>query len=1413
MTIQQLKDNLQGFISDGTFVMPADAFGAGGIEEIVGANFANDKLIIDGAELTSEMAIVTIAGTASFVSVDDMAVSAVFRIVDGDVTLTLAATLPASWKFSQSFPALTNTLFDGLTLTGPKMILSSVDQTSPANLARGLNFQGSVSGGLPEPLPLLPTPLTSIAGPIPIDHGVPAMTLALGPSVEIRFGSEFSLPAVHCELATRPIELIKSHQHVWSCTNLVTFKSQVKIKSKPVFLSGSYSAITENLMIEAVNQSVSLADGISDVFDLIGWTPTIDWPPEFHLDNIYLSDLRMIAAFEPGISLESFSFGVVWNNASWDLIPGMVTLKKICVGIWISDPLNRRTREHGGQIYGQFLLGSSSGAIINLYATMPSKPGAGWSFAGNIQPGTVLDMGKVVEDFSTTFGVTLPDVLKKFALKNLYIVFTPTSHDVNGYFTVDFTVGTTPVEMDITASLTKGGGNYSSAVTGHLLIGASVFDIAFSHHRHSTTFQANWSDSSDPLQFSDLARMFGFTMPTVPSDLDLSLTSASFIYDFSSGTLVLGARSKHYGNAVFACLPVNDHHECFFLLGADESFSLSNLPLVGEDLAGAENVQVGDLQIIIGSAAAAAAAATSINSLIESLPAPTGPSYPQMPPHGTTGDLVLSAIIELGDRNVPVMLGMGGSSSHNGHDTDAAVEGVGVSGSTALASAGSGSGSASAAGRTEWITVQKSFGPLSIQKIGVKYQSASQRLWFDIDATLQVGPVSVTLDNLGIGSSLTDFDPQVSLEGLGVSYDKPPLAVSGSFANLNPEHGFEFDGSAAIGTDNFELEAIGFYGNQTGSPSMFIYGDLARSFGGPPAFFVTGVALGFGYNSVLRLPNVDQVAKFPLLEMLPDSLPPTTSPAPATPQAALNQLLTTNPPWVTETPGAMWFAAGLTFTSFELVNSQAVVIVEPGPDLTISLVGTSRAKFPQDSGRGGTTYAYLELDLDANFKPEEGAFSLQAVLSPSSYLLDRACVLTGGFAFDIWFGDNEHAGDFVLTLGGYNAHFTPPAYYPSVPRLGFHWSLDSSITVSGNAYLAFTPSVMMVGGELNAVYHSGNLRAWFDAQADIIVQWKPFWFDANIRISVGASYRIDLLFTSFTVSVELGCDLELWGPPTGGHVHVDWYIISFTIPFGASRSAGASHLTWNDVQAMLPNAGTATHPNILSLTPTGGIAPSSAEAGSSGWIVRGSQFGFATTSSIPATTATVGARHTFNGDTFNVAPLGWTDISAAHKVAIEDGGGNDYSASFNAVQARKSLPSSLWGSPPTTTPSGRNQLVADQITGVTVLVKPPQIGSSAGPVSVDLRLEGVPLSLTGAGLPVANDATPSGDVPANSQTTISTITNSQSGISASSTATARDDIYAALQTVGYAPVTANDSMEKFANGIGCTFRASPLLVA
>ena len=578
------------------------------------------------------------------------------------------------------------------------------------------------------------------------------------------------------------------------------------------------------------------------------------------------------------------------------------------------------------------------------------------------------------------------------------------------------------------------------------------------------------------------------------------------------------------------------------------------------------------------------------------------------------------------------------------------------------------------------------------------------------------------------------------------------------------------------------------------------------------------MALGFGYNSSLRLPTIDQVATFPFIQVLPNSNPPNSNALPNnTPQGVLTTIMATSPPWVTEQPGALWFAAGITFTSFQMVNSQALVIVELGADLTISLIGTSRAQFPQSTGAGGPVYAYIELDLDITFAPSEGVFSVQAVLANSSFLLDKACVLTGGFAFFVWFGDNPYAGDFVLTLGGYNPGFTPPSYYPAVPEVGFHWSLDSSITISGGAYLAFTPSVLMMGGELNAVYRSGNLKAWFDAHADVIVQWKPFWFDAEIGISIGASYTIDLLFTSFTVSLELGCDLELWGPPTGGAVTVDWYIISFTIPFGTPKTTAQVPLTWADVQAMLSNAGTQAAPNILALSPSTGLSPASTSPGTGGtpapWIVRGSQFGFSTSTSIPATTATVGGTYTFTGSTFDVAPLGWSGVSATHAITITDASSNDWSSAFAATQIQRSVPSSLWGSPPSTTPSGDSQLVGNQIVGVTLQVNLPQIGSSAGAVNVELYLAGTPLDLTGATLPISGSAQPAGDIPVNSQATISTIADSKSGIASNSVIAARNTIFAALQTVNYAPASANDPMTHFASDIGCALSAEPLLVA
>lgn len=94
------------------------------------------------------------------------------------------------------------------------------------------------------------------------------------------------------------------------------------------------------------------------------------------------------------------------------------------------------------------------------------------------------------------------------------------------------------------------------------------------------------------------------------------------------------------------------------------------------------------------------------------------------------------------------------------------------------------------------------------------------------------------------------------------------------------------------------------------------------------------------------------------------------------------------------------------------------------------------------------TYAYVELGIEAVLAPDEGYFGLTAILSRNSFVLSPDCHLTGGFAVATWFGANPHAGDFVLTLGGYHPAFPVPGHFPVVPRLGFRWTVSDTVTIS-----------------------------------------------------------------------------------------------------------------------------------------------------------------------------------------------------------------------------------------------------------------------------------------------------------------------------------------------------------------------------
>jgi len=208
--------------------------------------------------------------------------------------------------------------------------------------------------------------------------------------------------------------------------------------------------------------------------------------------------------------------------------------------------------------------------------------------------------------------------------------------------------------------------------------------------------------------------------------------------------------------------------------------------------------------------------------------------------------------------------------------------------------------------------------------------------------------------------------------------------------------------------------------------------------GGPPPFFVTGVAAGLGFNRKLVIPSVSGVANFPLVAWAQGIGTPSMDPdKPIGEQVGAVLASLAQSGVVAPSVGDYWLAAGIQFTSFELVTSFALLTVSLGTDVEIALLGLSTLSIPPDVAE---PVAEVQLALEVAFSYDKGLLAVAGQLTPNSYVLSRSARLTGGFAFDLWFR-GDHAGEFVLTLGGYNPSFTVPGYYPVVPRVGLTWQV------------------------------------------------------------------------------------------------------------------------------------------------------------------------------------------------------------------------------------------------------------------------------------------------------------------------------------------------------------------------------------
>ncbi len=373
-------------------------------------------------------------------------------------------------------------------------------------------------------------------------------------------------------------------------------------------------------------------------------------------------------------------------------------------------------------------------------------------------------------------------------------------------------------------------------------------------------------------------------------------------------------------------------------------------------------------------------------------------------------------------------------------------------------------------------------------------------------------------------------------------------------------------GAISVQLSEFSLTALAGYAEFQNHPSFFLYGVLNATIGGPPAFFVTGLAAGLGFNRRLVIPDVSGVASFPLVAWAQGQGAPSMDPKqPIGDQVnkALAQLAQSGV--VAPSVGDYWFAAGIEFTSFEIIHSFALLTVSLGTSVEIALLGLSPLTVPPDDP---SPVAVVQLALEVSFSSSSGLLAVAGLLTGQSYVLAPECRLLGGFAFYLWFS-GEHSGETVLTLGGYNPNFDVPDYYPAPPRVGLNWQVTPELSINGGLYFALTTNVVMAGGRLSAVWSSGPVSAWFTYWADFLMTFKPFHYYIDGGIDLGASFTVDLGLFSLSATVHLGVQLALWGPEFAGRAIVDLDVISFTIHFNDHLENPDTAISWSDFVAHL----------------------------------------------------------------------------------------------------------------------------------------------------------------------------------------------------------------------------------------------------
>ena len=985
--------------------------------------------------------------------------------------------------------------------------------------------------------------------------------------------------------------------------------------------------------------------------------------------NVAIDYLAFTAQHSNADSTYSFACRVK-SEPKLEIIRG-VALSEVVVSLRVTSPRGGGTRVDG-----------SVGAVLNVAGVDVSlktrKSGSHWLFEGSTGPGQKIPVGALVAQFLDV-NSKVPPAIESLIFQDLAVSYSTGNKDLRLSGKAELKLQDRQYRASATVDLT--GDAWS--VSGSLSVGGAEFKFEVLGGDSGQQLVANWDGKSQPPP----------SLLAIDGNSDLGLTDLSSLLTPKNATLTLNFKDGEKSLAL-ACEQVS---------GTKAAFLLAQVSGAWVAAVGVKPARV----------------STKNLELIGSWMKPYELALDKM--------VVLSASrnapgmnLQLGDRSYSVSKGLslqGALELAESSSPDAPLFSAPFEcrlGGEAISEPSRQTAPTDQAKRVEAgnnVAVGRTTGALTFRNARLEFRD--KRVCLLLDASLGSGGLAMDLEGFNCNFPLTFLlDPknnvrqlELGLDGLSIAYSKPPLSIAGGFARKPVEEPYVdrlYEGFLLVESAKFQISVLGWYGKildktNEKKDSLFIYGAHAGVVGGPAEFYVTALALGGGYNTQLALPPVEKVAEFPLVQAVRE-------PAKFT--------LATLRSAVQASPGDHWLAVGVKFTSYRIVDSFALFSVLFGNRLQFALLGMTKLVLP--SGAREDACAILaEMSIRAVLDPEDGVFSIEGQLTPRSFILTNKLRLTGGFAFFVWFGKSRHAGDFVVSLGGYHRDFPRPAHYPVVPRVGFN-GVIGALKITGEAYLAVTPSCLMAGQKLDAVFESDNVRAAFVAYADFIMAWAPFHYDAEVGIDISVVVRLLI-----TYRLEASAVLHIWGPPFAGAARVSLSIISFTIAFGGPATK-PNPLKWEEfAKAFLPaTTANKTEFRLATIRITEGLVGEFTKDSTTYRIVNPHELAIETESVVPC--SQVGLGKTTLETTkvkIGIRPMGARTLDSRHLVTIVDKAGVPVDPVFIAVCSPKNYPEALWSEKAGSGKADANMLKG-ALSGMVLRVRPNQPAHRLGPFPI-----------------------------------------------------------------------------------------------